>query len=171
MNTLERRNKIKQILYDNNTPISGNLLAKQLNVSRQIIVGDIALLRSEGNEILATPHGYLTTLKENSNYLTKTIACNHKKNEISKEIYTIIDNGGAILDVTVEHPLYGQICGSMHIFSRYDADEFIKKSQLHSSPLLSNLTQGIHLHTISCSNEVILNRVLSALDEKGILMK
>ena len=40
-------------------------------------------------------------------------------------MYTVVDNGGALLDVIVEHPVYGQIVGELHVFSRYDVNLFV----------------------------------------------
>lgn len=48
---------------------------------------------------------------------TKTIACRHNDDNLLKELYIVVDNGCAVLDVTVEHPLYGQILGQLQIFS------------------------------------------------------
>ena len=60
MHSDERRKAIASILRAADGPISASALAEKFSVSRQIIVGDIALLRSSGEEILATPRGYVT---------------------------------------------------------------------------------------------------------------
>ena len=44
----ERRKQLLNILSSSNNPVSGGTLAKELNVSRQIIVQDISLLRANG---------------------------------------------------------------------------------------------------------------------------
>ena len=62
MNTLTtetRREKIKEMLQKTDHPVTASSLAEHFSVSRQIIVGDIALLRASGLQILATPRGYL----------------------------------------------------------------------------------------------------------------
>ena len=88
-----------------------------------------------------------------------------------EELYTVVDLGGAVIDVTVEHAVYGQICAPLHIFSRYDADAFNEKIQQSGSRPLSNLTGGIHLHTISCPDETAFQRVQTALEQLGVLLE
>ena len=55
----DRRERLIALLQQADTPISGTELAKQLGVSRQVIVQDVALLRAENCEILSTNKGYL----------------------------------------------------------------------------------------------------------------
>ena len=57
MHSDERRKAIADVLHAADAPVSASALAEKFSVSRQIIVGDIALLRSSGEEILATPRG------------------------------------------------------------------------------------------------------------------
>ena len=53
-----RRQEIIRLLSRTSGPISGSSLSGMLGVSRQVIVQDIALLRTE-HPILATAQGYL----------------------------------------------------------------------------------------------------------------
>ena len=62
----ERRTKLLDILSSSNSPISGGTLSKKLDVSRQIIVQDISLLRANGATIFSTNKGYL--LQEEKKY-------------------------------------------------------------------------------------------------------
>ena len=55
-----RRAEIAALLEKADSPLSAAHLASQLGVSRQVIVGDIALLRASGADITATPRGYIT---------------------------------------------------------------------------------------------------------------
>lgn len=171
MNSVKRREQIAKILKDNTEPISATILAKKFNVSRQLIVGDIALMRAAGQNIFATPRGYII-ISENQQYQqVYTIACNHTNEKIATELYAVVDNGGALLDVTVEHAVYGQIIGELHIFSRYDADLFLKKIEDNSVLPLSKLTGGIHLHNIQCKDEDVLQRILDELKKENILLE
>lgn len=170
MNSEERRVEIEKILNSNNDPISASTLAKKFNVSRQVIVGDVAIMRASGQKISATPRGYIID-KLNDNNLNFTIACKHNHDDMGKELYIIVDNGGAILDVTVEHGVYGQIVGELRIFSRYDVDLFLEKIEKHKSLPLSNLTGGIHLHRIQCSDEESYKRITHELSKEDILLK
>ena len=59
MDAAGRRQKIRETLERADHPISATTLAEQLGVSRQIIVGDVDLLRAAGEDISASPRGYL----------------------------------------------------------------------------------------------------------------
>ena len=131
------------------------------------IVGDVALLRAAGEQISATPRGYV--LKQEQNLQTRTIACRHDDEHLLQELYIAVDNGCAVLDVTVEHPIYGQISGQLQVFSRYDADQFYHKLTTTNAPPLCALTGGVHLHTIQFQHEEDFERVVSRLREEGIL--
>ena len=54
-----RRREIVKRLRETEKPISATRFAKAFDVSRQIIVGDVALLRATGVEIVATARGYM----------------------------------------------------------------------------------------------------------------
>lgn len=172
MNAAERREEIHKILGESDTPVSAGVLSRRLGVSRQIIVGDVALLRAANVPIAATPRGYiLQTAKGRPGGEEHTIACRHTVETMREELYTVVDNGCGLLDVTVEHPVYGQISGQLQIFSRYDADDFLARLQKGRSLPLCGLTGGVHLHTLFCPSEEAYNRVLHALEKKGILLK
>ncbi len=73
-------------------------------------------------------------------------------------------------DVTVEHPIYGELTGSLMIASRQDVERFSKSLTVTNASLLSALTGGTHLHTIEADSDQKLNDALNALDEKGFLL-
>lgn len=166
----ERRDVLLQRLQESDRPLSANALAKELKVSRQIIVGDVALLRAKGMDIVATPRGYLYE-RHKQEGIYRTIAVSHSMEQLKDELYTIVDQGGTLIDVIVEHPVYGELLGNLHISSRYDADEFLCKLEKDKARPLSNLTDGLHLHTIQCRDEEGLKRILDALQAKGFLYK
>ncbi len=171
MDAGQRRQKILELLKRNAQPVSASAIAAEFHVSRQIIVGDIALLRAANVAISATPRGYILQENTDNGEFIHTIACKHSREDLLQELYTIVDNGGGLIDVIVEHPVYGQISGQLHIFSRYDADAFSEKlAKQDASPLL-NLTNGVHLHTISCQSEEVYHRILAALKTKGFLFE
>ncbi|MGI6031763.1 MAG: transcription repressor NadR [Eubacteriales bacterium] len=170
MNAAERRKAIWEILQEQEGPVSATALARQLHVSRQIIVGDVALLRASNHAISATPRGYIVEAGGGPG-LRRTIACRHDwETGLREELYTIVDNGAGVLDVTVEHPVYGQLSGQLQLFSRYDVDDFIRRLAQDDAQPLSCLTGGVHLHTILCADEAMYQRVLKQLEEKGILL-
>ncbi|MEG0451982.1 MAG: transcription repressor NadR [Coprobacillus sp.] len=166
---MDRKKKIIEEIRKSDKPISASKLATLYGVSRQIIVGDIALLRASGINISATPRGYI--LDEQEQGLKHIIAVKHQKEDLADELYTIVDLGGQIIDVIVEHPIYGQLTGQLHIASRYDVDQFLKKVNNDNSKPLSQLTNGLHLHTIQCLDEEAYQRILDALNKKNYLFK
>ena len=171
MNAAERRTKISHLLAGADKPVSATVLAAQCGVSRQTIVGDIALLRAGGLAVLATPRGYIL---ENASaapaYAERSVVCRHEQDRLLEELYTVVDLGGALIDVTVEHSVYGQICAPLHIFSRYDADAFDRKIRQPGAKPLCDLTGGIHLHTLRAADEDTLDRVVQGLKDKGFLL-
>lgn len=170
MGPLERRKKIIKILSKKQSPISGSELASILNVSRQIIVQDIALLRAEGNEIIATPQGYLNYSRISKRY-KKTIVSKHTKDNIKDELMIIIEEGGTILDVIIEHDIYGQISGNIMVSSKREVEEFLDKINSENVKPLSILTSGIHLHTIEYKYPEQIEIIEKRLFEKGYLLK
>ena len=146
MQAESRRQNIIRMLTGSTGPVSAGKLAGMFGVSRQIIVGDIALLRASGVDITATPRGYV--LSKGSEGIIHRIPCRHRPEEMKEELQILVDNGCLVRDVIVEHPVYGQLVGQLDIATRYDVDEFISKVMRSDAAPLSDLTGGIHLHTI-----------------------
>lgn len=164
MKAEERRKIIAQTLTADR-PISATALAGKFDVSRQIIVGDIALLRAAGLDIVATPRGY--KLGETSGLL-RTVACVHwGEEDLEKELLVMVDNGCTVIDVVVEHRLYGEITGQLSLSSRYDVGQFVEK--VKDASTLSSLTGGIHLHNLRCPSQAAYERVCQQLEALGIL--
>ena len=162
-----RRESIYQQLLSAEAPVSATALAKQYGVSRQIIVGDIALLRAEGRQITATPRGYVIA---QSSGLTVQLAVCHSGAETRPELYAMVDCGCTVLDVVVEHPVYGQLTAVLQISSRYDVDQFMERMAGSDARPLSLLTEGIHLHTLSCPTEEVLAHLKDKLRTMGVLL-
>ncbi len=173
LNTSDRRKKISEVLKDADRPVSASSLAEQFGVSRQIIVGDIAILRASGEPIVSTPRGYLVEDKGNDEQhpYEGVIAVRHTADKLAEELYTIVDFGGTIINVTIDHPLYGMMVGRMDVTSRYEADRFIKKCEaFDNSSLLSRLTDGIHIHTIGTRDKETFDLIREVLAQKGIAL-
>ena len=170
MNAETRREKLKKILLQSaDTPISATALASKFSVSRQVIVGDIALLRAAGEDIEATPRGYV--VKRTAVGIVTTLACVHNGAEMEQELNIMVDNGCRVIDVIVEHPVYGQLTGKLDLNSRYDVSRFIKSTDDNDAQPLSSLTGGIHLHTLQCPDIEAVERVKAALESAGFLYK
>ena len=168
MEAASRRQAILDRLRTADRPVSASALAAGLNVSRQIIVGDIALLRAGGAEISATPRGYV--LPRATDGITRTIACRHTLAQTGQELDILVDNGCTVLDVIVEHPVYGQLTGQLQISSRYDVEQFLVRVRDSEAAPLSMLTGGLHLHTLRCPNENAYTRACAALKAAGLLL-
>ncbi|HBH6799298.1 TPA: transcription repressor NadR, partial [Enterococcus faecium] len=154
-----RRKQIMQTLANTEKPVSASKFAKTFGVSRQIIVGDIALLRAAGKSIVATARGYILETEEtNTGHISK-IAVQHGKDQTEEELRLIVENGGEIIDVIVEHPLYGELAGTLHIKTPQDIDSFMRRYQKSNATLLSELTGGIHLHTIRYPEKHMLKNI------------
>lgn len=168
MEAEERRAAISKMLSEAKEAVVARTLASKFAVSRQVIVGDIALLRASGEDIISTPKGYL---KQNAINIgvSRSIVCQHRPEDTIDELYTVVDLGGEVVDVTVEHPVYGLIKGNLMISSRLEADEFNAEIEKNPSALLSTLTNGLHTHTIKAPSEERLDQIVSALKEKGYI--
>ncbi len=170
MNAETRREQLKKILLQaDDAPISAAALASMFSVSRQVIVGDIALLRAAGEDIEATPRGYV--VKRAAEGIVTTLACVHSGMEMESELNIMVDNGCRVIDVIVEHPVYGQLTGKLDLSSRYDVSRFIKSTEENGAQPLSSLTGGVHLHTLQCPDEEAVERVKEALEAAGFLYK
>ncbi|MCR5482588.1 MAG: transcription repressor NadR [Clostridia bacterium] len=167
-----RRKRIVEHLKDSAEPVSASSLASMLGVSRQVIVGDIALIRVSGTNILSTPRGYLLEaaekLSEKYGYVG-TVACRHTQEQLTDELNTIIDFGGTVLDVVIEHSVYGQLTGILNLSSRYDITLFIQNLEENRSQPLCSLTGGVHIHHIGCRNEENFNLICSELKKINVV--
>lgn len=169
MDAHARRQAIAKRLEGASGPVSAAALAREFSVSRQIIVGDVALLRASGMDIAATPRGYV--LPGQSAGLVRTLACRHRADEMEAELNAIVDQGCTVIDVIVDHPIYGQITGPLQLSNRYEVGQFVVRCREEAAVPLSLLTEGIHLHTVSCPSEGAFERVRTALKELDILLE
>ena len=169
MDAVQRRAALSDYLSQAAGPVSASVLAARFSVSRQIIVGDIALLRAGGLDIAATPRGYL--LPRPTPGLTRQLACVHRPEDMGRELELMVDNGCTVLDVIVEHPIYGQLTGPLQLASRYDVGQFLVRCGQPDARPLSELTEGIHLHTLRCPDEAAFERVRRELRRLGILLE
>jgi transcriptional regulator of NAD metabolism len=163
-----RRQRIAGELERANAPISAAVFAKKLGVSRQVIVGDVALLRAEGHNIIATARGYMIQMPQTGRY-TGTVVCKHDYRQTRKELKTIVAAGGTIIDVSVSHKHYGDLTGQLNLATQKDVDLFIKRIESKREHLLLELTDGVHLHTVTCADRAAFERINSELAAIGIL--
>lgn len=164
----ERRNNIMEMLIKEKKAIKGTTLADSFNVTRQIIVKDIAILRAKGNNIIATPDGYM--INDNSSRVKSIIAVSHSDKDVIKELEIVVKYGGIIEDVIVEHPLYGEIKGILMIKNLNDLNKFKNSLKEINAKPLSALTNGIHLHTISADSVENMELIKDELKENNFIL-
>ena len=169
MKSSERRDRIRDLLEHSDQPVSASAIAEKFHVSRQIIVGDVALLRAAGAGITATPRGYV--MQKALGGLLRQVACRHDAAHMGSELNAMVDQGCTVLDVIVDHPVYGQLTGSLQLSSRYDVQQFLDRCARSDARPLSELTEGIHLHTLSCPDEAAYARIQTALRHLGVLVE
>ncbi len=168
MSGQERREQILKILKNSDQPVAGMELAKRLDVSRQVIVQDMALLRANGIEITSTNRGYVVSQEKRSSRVFKVI---HSDEQVEEELNLYVDFGGKVEDVFVYHKVHGVIKVDMNIKSRVDVQRYIYDISTGKSTQLMKLTSNYHYHTISADNEEILDMIQQELQKKGFLAK
>ena len=166
----QRRQRIVGIISSARQPVTGTDLAMQLSVSRQIVVQDMAILRAAGADIISTPRGYLIGSKHASRAKFRgTLAVHHSRDQISQELNALVDVGLRVVDVIIDHPIYGELRGLLMLESRADVRAFL--SRLEGTEPLSSLTRGVHLHTVEASRAGAIEEGREALREVGILLE
>jgi len=86
------------------------------------------------------------------------------------ELYAIVDNGAKVIDVIVEHSVYGKISAELNLSSRYDVDKFLQKISESDANPLSDLTEGLHVHTLSLKDAESFDRIVECLKDLQILV-
>lgn len=166
----QRRDAIMKRLEETSTPLPATRLGNELGVSRQIIVGDVALLRAAGHPIRATNRGYLLTRTHNAPRRVFHVHHHHDEAALADaaaELGSIIDAGASVLDVSVQHKAYGPITVDLAIRSRHDLDTLL--DSLDNDSLLCRLTAGHHTHLVEAHDEETLDLIEHALEQQGFL--
>lgn len=166
MTGTDRRKKLLFLMRESDAPLSGTQLGKSTGVSRQVVVQDIALLRTEGYSIVSTARGYFL---DEPKYVTRLMKVCHTDEQVEDELTTIIDLGGSVLNVMVNHRVYGKVEAPLNIRNRRDIQHFVKDLRSGKSSPLSNVTSGYHFHKIAAENEEVLDEIETALKNKNLL--
>lgn len=164
-----RRTEIIKKLRESGAPVSGRTLASELNVSRQIIVGDIALIRAQGVNIVATNSGYV--IEEDESLKSMNVRIKHRPEDFYDVLCTVVDEGAFVSAIFIEHDVYGRVETKVNIKSRADAKVFAEKSFESSHAPLYALTGNVYYQKIDAPVDVILIRVQRALHEKGYITR
>ncbi len=168
----ERREHLLQWLKVATSPLTGSELAERTNVSRQVIVQDISLLKARNEPIIATSGGYLylQTAHETPSF-KQVIVCKHSPERTKEELCLIVDHGVCVKDVRVEHPVYGDLSASVMVSTRIEVEQFLRKIYHTNAPFLSQLTDGLHLHTLEADSMEKINAACDSLKKAGILVQ
>ncbi len=166
MKVTERRKAIVNLLLASKTPISGGELSEKFNVSRQIIVQDVTVLKGLGYEILSTHNGYVM---QKSPLVERVFKLKHTTEQTEDELNSIVDMGGTVVDVFVWHKVYGRISATLNIFSRLHVKQFLEGVRTGKSSELMNITGGYHYHTIRADSEAVLDKIGETLQEKNYI--
>ena len=171
MDTEERRKRIGRLIAASTLPITGSELALRMGVTRQVVVQDVAVLRAGGTPILATPAGYVWVDNASPPRAMRVLSCKHAALEDAREeLMIIVRIGGTVRDVIVEHPVYGELTGSLLLRTPEAVEALIEKLGRPNVKMLSAMTDGIHMHTIEAPSERVLDEIEQALLEAGILI-
>lgn len=165
MEAARRRQSILARLEGATSPVPAAALGEELGVSRQIVVGDVALLRASGHAVRATNRGYL--LARPSALPRRSLAVQHDRDGVEPELRAILAAGARVLDVSVMHRLYGQLTVDLLIRDEADLEDFLDR--LPESSTLSELTNGWHRHTLEADTVAQLDDAARRLDALGFL--
>ncbi|ACV63068.1 Helix-turn-helix type 11 domain protein [Desulfofarcimen acetoxidans DSM 771] len=168
---MDRKENILQILQSSSKPVTGNEMAKILGVSRQVVVQDVAILRAQGIHIMATPQGYLLINHGAENSKRAVLAVKHMPEETEEELNILVDHNIRIIDVIIDHQIYGELRGFLMLNTRADVKKFIENIKAEKATLLSSLTGGVHLHTVEYEDDLNLQKAKEKLSQYNFLAK
>lgn len=167
----QRREWILQSLQSRQLAFKGADLAEQAEVSRQVIVNDINLLKVAGHPIVATSQGYILLDVGADELIRDRVVCHHLPENTMDELQAIVDCGVMVEDVTVEHSVYGEISAKIMVSNRNEISMFMTKIKENNATLLLEMTDGTHLHTLSADSQDKIDEAKAALRSKGYLVE
>lgn len=168
-----RRVEIVELLKTADSPMTGKEIGDRTGVSRQVVVGDINLLKAVDEPIIATSRGYLyITEKERDNRIERIAVFKHTPSQTEQELTIFVDHGVTVKDVRVEHPVYGDLTALIMVANRIEVKEFITKVEASNAVYLSVLSEdNTHLHTVSADEPKQIDKAFEALRKAGILVE
>lgn len=162
-----RRESLLKILQESDVPVSGAKLAEKFQISRQVVVQDIALLRAKQYNILSTHKGYV--LQDRGN-IQRVFKVKHSAEKMLDELNLIVDLGGKVEDVFVYHKVYGVVRVEMNIKSRRDAKKYVEEIKGGVSVPLEQITSEYHYHTVTAESKEMLDEIQEELQKQGYLV-
>ena len=166
MKSDERRKSIVNLLLSEKRAVSGGELSEKYDVSRQIIVKDISILKEQGLDIVATSSGYVI---KSSPFVERVFKVFHTTEQTEDELQAIVDLGGIVADVYVWHKAYGKMEAKLNISSRKQIAQFIENVRTGKSVELMHITGGYHYHTVRADSEEILDQIEAELSKRNYI--
>lgn len=167
----ERRQSLLDLLTTSPKPVPGTELGQRLRATRQTVVQDIAILRARGEPIIATSRGYLLASSLAPNRYRAILAVRHRPEQTEDELSALLDLGLRIVDVRVDHPVYGEMRGMLMLDSKEDLRDWLRVMKEKQAHLLSELTEGIHLHSVESPRADLIEKARQILRERGYLFE
>ena len=164
----ERRTAIMDQIKNSDRPVSGSALARTFQVSRQVIVQDMAVIRASTPGILSTTRGYVLQ-QDKDIACTREFKVRHGQEQAAEELNLIVDCGGRVKNISISHRVYGRVTAEMDIRSRQDVNEFVQAINSSHSSVLSSATSGYHYHLIEASSQARLDLIGEQLKKAGFL--
>ena len=161
MTGADRRKEILSMIRDTDTPVSGTAIGKK-NRCQQTGRGAGYCT----SPIISTARGYLLDEPKQAVRIFKVC---HTNEQVEDELTTIVDLGGCVVNVMVNHRVYGKLDAPLNIKSRRDVQNFMDDLKTGKSTPLLNVTSGYHFHKISAESEEVLDEIEEALKKKGYL--
>lgn len=167
MTGADRRTEIIRQIEESETPVSGTKLASVCQVSRQVIVQDIALIRAAGYNIISTNRGYVLDVPKS---VKRTFKVHHTDEQLEEELLAIVDLGGCVENVMIHHRVYGAMEAELDVNSRRKVAMFMEDIRSGKSSPLKNITSNYHYHCVSADCEETLDLIEEELRKKGFLV-
>ena len=164
----ERREQIMEKIKHSEVPLSGKGLAGVFGVSRQVIVQDIALIRAAGYDVISTNRGYVLNAPHT---VTRKFKVAHTDEQMEEELCAVVDLGGKVINVMVNHRVYGKMEAALNISSRRNVKDFMEDIRSGKSSPLKNITSNYHYHMVEADSEATLDMIEAMLREKGFLVE
>lgn len=174
LNGEERRIKVLNMIKESNSPLNGTAISKKMGVSRQVIVNDIALLRANKYDIISTNRGYIiqdasNKVSNDKDVFTRVFKVEHNDFEIYEELSCIVSLSGKVLDVFVDHEVYGKFFAQLNISTTKDIENFVSQMKENELVPLKNITNNCHYHTVQAPSIKLLDLIELELSQKGFL--
>ncbi len=169
MKANERRAEMLSLIENSQHPVSAGILSEKYGVSRQVIVQDIAILRAQGYGVISTNRGYV--LGSGGTRCERVFKCRHTLGELLTESEIIINAGGTVEDIFVNHRVYGKIAARLELSTMRHAEELYRSLMAGASKPLMSVTDGYHYHTVSAASEEALDEIEKKLREANVLIE